>query len=176
MIYFDPIADLSDASTLSKLTNGQSFGNIKEDSTSWTGDDVSITTIKNEQGNVVASVPTAGTYSWEFTLLEFDDAIVKKLFNGLDITAAELTVDWLKAATTAKIVGIGTELPMVEMPVALVNQSLNKVILAPKAQVTSSFVIEDKMVAIKCTVNAQMVNAAGLKTITIISGALSYAE
>lgn len=172
MIYFDPISDYA-AATLATLANGQSFGNIKEDSTSWTGEDVSIEIIRNEQGNPIVSVPTAGTYSWEFTLAEFDDATVELLFNAEKLGVESVTADWLKTEGLS-VIGIGTELPLVEMPVGLVNQTLNKVILAPKAQVTSSLVIEDKMVCIHCSVTAQTVNTTALKTITIINGTLQY--
>lgn len=172
MIYFDSVSDYS-AATLATLTNGQSLGNIKEGSTAWTGEDVAIEIVRNEQGNPIVSVPSAGTYSWEFTLAEFDDATVKMLFQGVDIDVTSLTADWL-ASQGVNVIGIGNELPLVEMPVGLVNQTLNKVILAPKAQVTSSLVIEDKMVCIHCAVTAQTVNTASLKTITIINGTLQY--
>lgn len=172
MIYFDPVTDFSDA-TLATLTNGKSFGNIKEDSTGWTGDDVTTTTVRNEQGNPIVTVPTAGTYAWEFTLAEFDDETVKMLLQGADIDVSDLTADWVKKEGTS-VIGVGTELPVIEMPVGLVNQTLNKTILAPKGQVTSSLVIEDKMVCIHCVVTAQMVNTKSLKTITIINGSLTY--
>lgn len=174
MIFWDSITDYSNA-TIASFVNGQSFGNIKEDSTSWTGEDMSETVIRNEQGNVIATTTTAGTLAYEATLAEMDNAMVKKLLKASDIDVSDLTVDWLQSAGTATAVGFGVALPVVEMPVAISNDTLSKTLVFPKAKVASTFVIEDKMILIKMSITAQAINTDDLKTGMIINGALSYA-
>lgn len=174
MIFWDSITDYSNA-TIASFVNGQSFGNIKEDSTSWTGEDMSETVIRNEQGNVIATTTTAGTLAYEATLAEMDNAMVKKLLKASDIDVSDLTVDWLQSAGTATAVGFGVALPVVEMPVAISNDTLSKTLVFPKAKVASTFVIEDKMILIKMSITAQAINTENLKTGMIINGALSYA-
>lgn len=174
MIFWDSIADYSNA-TIASFVNGQSFGNIKEDSTSWTGEDMSETVIRNEQGNVIATTTTAGTLAYEATLAEMDNAIVKKLLKASDIDVSDLTVDWLQSAGTATAVGFGVALPVVEMPVAISNDTLSKTLVFPKAKVASTFVIEDKMILIKMSITAQAINTDDLKTGMIINGTLAYA-
>ena len=54
MLLFETPEDYSNA-TLATLTGAKSLGDIKGDSTSWTGEAASTTTIVNEQGNGVLS-------------------------------------------------------------------------------------------------------------------------
>ncbi|MBR4983178.1 MAG: hypothetical protein IKY94_11535 [Lachnospiraceae bacterium] len=174
MFYFDAVTDYAQAS-LATLANGKSFGNVKEGSTGFTGEDVSTEVIRNEQGTAVVTIPTAGTYSWEFTLLEFDAETLKLLLKGVEIPVGEDTVEWFKSSGAAAI-GVGTTLPIVEVPVGFANQTLDKTILAPKGQITSTLTLEDKAWAIKCSVNAQFINTDNLKPLMIVPGAIQYAE
>lgn len=173
IIHFDSISDYS-AKTLADLVNGKSFGNIKEGSTNWTGEEMTDTIVKNEQGNVVVTTTTAGTLSFEATLLDFENAIIKKLLKATDITVSTLSPDWLEAAGSATALGFGVELPVVEMPVGIANDTLNKTLIFPKAKVASAIVLEDKVIGIKISVKAQSINTATLKTGMIVKGALQY--
>ena len=173
MIYWDPITNYSSA-TLATLTNGKSFGNIKEDSTSWTGEDITDTVVRNEQGNVITTTSTAGTLAFEATLAEMDNAMVKKLLAGTEITLGSIDADWIASEATTTVVGFGVALPVVEMPIAITNDSKNKTLLFPKAKVVSALVYEDKMLAIKMSVTAQAIDTTSLKTGMIINGALQY--
>ena len=177
MIYWDSLSSYESA-TLASLVNGKSFGNIKEDSTSWTGEDMTETVVKNEQGNVIATTTTAGTLSFEATLAEMDSAIVQKLLKGTPIPGiSSLSVDWLESSglATATAVGFGVDLPVVEMPVGISNDTLDKTLIFPKAKVASALVIEDKMICIKMSITAQAIDIDGLKTGMILNGALKYA-
>lgn len=174
MMFFDSIADYA-AKTIADLANGKSFGSIKEDSTAWTGEDMTDTVVKNEQGNVIATTTTAGTLAFEAVLAEMDNAMVQKLLKAANIDIKALTVAWLNSASTATAVGFGHELPVVEMPVAITNDTKAKTLIFPKAKVASSLVLEDKMICIKMSITAQSVNTATLKTGMIINGALKYA-
>lgn len=173
MIYWDPIANYSLA-TLASFTNGKSFGNIKEDSTSWTGEDITETVVRNEQGNVITTTSTAGTLAFEATLADMDNALVKMLLKAKDITVSGLDADWIAQESTATAVGFGVELPVVEIPVAITNDAKNKTLIFPKAKVVSALTYEDKMLAIKLSITAQAINTASLTTGMILNGALDY--
>lgn len=173
MIYWDPIANYSLA-TLASFTNGKSFGNIKEDSTSWTGEDITETVVRNEQGNVITTTSTAGTLAFEATLADMDNALVKMLMKAKDITVSGLDADWIAQESTATAVGFGVELPVVEIPVAITNDAKNKTLIFPKAKVVSALTYEDKMLAIKLSITAQAINTASLTTGMILNGALDY--
>lgn len=173
MIYWDPIANYSLA-TLASFANGKSFGNIKEDSTSWTGEDITETVVRNEQGNVITTTSTAGTLAFEATLADMDNALVKMLMKAKDITVSGLDADWIAQESTATAVGFGVELPVVEIPVAITNDAKNKTLIFPKAKIVSALTYEDKMLAIKLSITAQAINTANLTTGMILNGALDY--
>ena len=173
MMYWDAIKDYS-AATLASLVNGKSFGNIKEDTTSWTGEDITETVIRNEQGNVITTTSTAGTLAFEATLADMDNALVKMLFKGKDITVSGLDADWIAQEATATAVGFGVELPVIEIPVGVTNDAKNKTLIFPKAKIVSALTYEDKMFAIKMSITAQAINTANLTTGMILNGALQY--
>ena len=173
MIYWDAVSDYSIA-TLATFKNGKSFGNIKEDSTSWTGEDITETVVRNEQGNVITTTSTAGTLAFEATLADMDNALVKMLMKAKDITVSGLDADWIAQESTATAVGFGVELPVIEIPVAITNDAKNKSLIFPKAKVVSALTYEDKMLAIKLSITAQAINTASLTTGMILNGPLSY--
>lgn len=173
MMYWDAINNYSTA-TLASLVNGKSFGNIKEDTTSWTGEDITDTVIRNEQGNVITTTSTAGTLAFEATLADMDNALVKMLLKGKDITVSGLDADWIAQESTATAVGFGVELPVVEIPVGITNDAKNKTLIFPKAKVVSALTYEDKMFAIRMSITAQAINTASLTTGMILNGALDY--
>ena len=173
MMYWDAINNYSTA-TLASLVNGKSFGNIKEDTTSWTGEDITETVIRNEQGNVITTTSTAGTLAFEATLADMDNALVKMLLKGKDITVSGLDSDWIAQESTATAVGFGVELPVIEVPVGITNDAKNKTLIFPKAKIVSALTYEDKMFAIKMSITAQAINTASLSTGMILNGALDY--
>lgn len=173
MIYWDPITNYATA-TLATFKNGKSFGNIKEDSTSWTGEDITDTVARNEQGNVITTTSTAGTLAFEATLADMDNALVKMLMRAKDITVSGLDADWIAQESTATAVGFGVELPVIEVPVAITNDAKNKTLIFPKAKIVSALTYEDKMLAIKMSITAQAIDTANLTTGMILNGALDY--
>lgn len=173
LIRWDTISDYS-GKTLADFSNGRSFGNIKENSTSWTGEDMSETVIKNEQGNVIVTTTTGGTLAFEASLAELDSATAIDLLKGTEISLSSLTVPWLESVGQATAAGFGVELPVREMPIGIANDTLNKTLIFPKAKVASALILEDKMLLIKMSVTAQAINTTTLKTGMIIYGALKY--
>jgi hypothetical protein len=177
IVMWDAIASYANA-TLASFLNGSSVGNVKEDSTNWTGEDISETVIRNEQGNSIATITTAGTLAFEMTLADFsleaENDLAKLLLAGSDIDISDLTVAWLQSVATATAFGFGVNLPVITRPIAVFNQNLNKSLIFPKAQISSALVIEDKMICIHCAVSAQSVNTAALKSGMIVNGAIAY--
>lgn len=173
LFYFDEITDYTNK-TLANLTGPKSFGNIKEGSTNWTGDDITVDVIKNEQGKPISSVSTSGTYAFEAVMAEMDkDTLIRQL-KGLNITLPS-TLDWI-SVTDASAVGFGVDLSVIVRPVALANDVLNKTLIFPKAKITSALTIEDKMFCIKMSINAEALDMDGLKTCMVLYGALQYEE
>lgn len=166
------------SATLASFTGGKSVGNVKEDSTNWTGEDVSETVIRNEQGNPIATITTAGTLAFEMTLADFslesENDLAIELLKGANIDISSLTVPWLQSVGTATAMGFGVDLPVITRPIGVINEDLNKTLIFPKAKISSALVIEDKMICIHCAVAAQSVNTASLKTGMIVNGAIAY--
>ena len=113
IVMWDEISSYASA-TLASFQNGRSVGNVKEDSTNWTGEDVSETVIRNEQGNPIATITTAGTLAFEMTLADFslesENDLAIELLKGANISISTLTVPWLKSVGTATAMGFGVDL------------------------------------------------------------------
>jgi len=172
IILFEAIT-LSSGTNLSGLRVAKSLGDIKLDSTTWTGEAPTETLVKNEQNEVVTSSTVAGTFGFEFTVLSTSTEMVKKLMNAGVITQTFAVGDTFAANST--VLGLGTDLPVVECPIAVVNETLNRAILYPKAKLTSSLAMDGGVTCIKCKVTAQNINIANKwKTVMIIDGAVNY--
>ena len=172
IIVFDKPADLSSA-TLKTLANPKSLGDIKLDSTSWSGDDPTVNLIKNEQGETVITTVEAGTFGFEFTAMSTSPAMLTKLF-GASAVSASFTTNTDLFATGSVVTGFGTTPTIVECPIMVVNSTLNKSIIFPNAEIVSNLTIEDKVYCIKCKVTAKNINTANLKTVMVISGDVDY--
>ena len=167
-------AAVSDYSTIDiSAFEFKSLGDIKLDSTEFTGEDVSTTSIQNEQGEIIASTSVAGTYAFDAVVMSTDQARLIDLMNASDITVPADGV-WFDE-TGAKITGLGVELPLVERPIAIANDLKNQTLIFPKAKIVSSFVREDKMVGVKISATAQKVDTTSIKTVMIVEGSLEYA-
>lgn len=150
-----------------------SLGDIKLDSTEWTGDDVTTNNIQNEQGENVASYSVAGTYAIDAVVLNSDQAKLASLMKAVNIPVPAAS-DWFTVAG-GKVTGLGTELPVIERPFALSNDVLNQTIIFPKAKIVTAFTIEDSVVSLKINATAQKVDTDDLKTVMLLEGALIYA-
>ena len=172
IIIFDKPADLASA-TIKTLANPKSLGDIKLDSTSWSGDDPTVNLIKNEQGETVITTVEAGTFGFEFTAMSTSAAMLTKLF-GAESVSASFTTNTDLFATSSTVTGFGTSPTIVECPIMVVNSTLNKSIIFPNAEIVSNLTIEDKVYCIKCKVTAKNINTANLKTVMIVNGAVDY--
>lgn len=176
LFVFDALTDTQyETATLANLTGPKSLGQIVQDSTSWEGEDPEVTEIKDEQGNIITAKTAAGTLAFSFNLASTSSAMIQKFLKGMNIDVKGISGDatpWDE--TSMKVTGFGTEIPVVTLPVAIVNDGLNKTWLYPKTKITSSLAYEDGLWVIHCACIAESLDTAGLKTGMLIEAAVSY--
>lgn len=176
LFVFDALTDSQyETATLATLTGAKSLGQIVQDSTSWEGEDPEVTEIKDEQGNIITAKTAAGTLAFAFNLASTSSAMIQKFLKGMNIDVKGISGDatpWDEA--NMKVTGFGTEIPVVTLPVAIVNDGLNKTWLYPKTKITSSLAYEDGLWVIHCACIAENLDTAGLKTGMLIEAAVSY--
>ena len=165
LILFDPITDYASA-TLATLANPKSLGQIVQDSTSWDGDDVSVDQIKDEQGDIIVSSVTAGTYGFSCDVADISEDMAIALMKAA------------KVQTPGTSTGIGTlsgvlkfvELPITTRPIAIFNDEANKWILLPKAKIVGNLTLDNKLWRIHIVATAEYVNTATLGTFMMGKG------
>lgn len=165
--FFASGKDYSNA-TLADLINPRDLGQVVEDSSNWTGDDVTFNQIKDEQGELITVTVTAGTLGFEFDLASTSAAMIKKFLKGVDITGSLASVFGSDPAGSA--VGFGHALPVFTAPIAWINDEMKRALLFPKAKISANFANSDKLMRIHVTVMAENVDTANLKTGMIIDG------
>lgn len=177
LFVFDALTDTQyETADLGDLANPKSLGQIVQDSTSWEGEDPEVTEIKDEQGNIITAKTAAGTLAFSFNLASTSSTMIKKFLKGINVDVTGITSDdtaW--AETGMSVTGFGTEIPVVTLPVAIVNDGLNKTWLYPKTKITSSLALEDGLWVIHCACIAENIDTAGLKTGMLIEAAVDYA-
>ena len=172
LVMFDPITDYA-GKTLAALKNPKSLGQIVQDSTSWEGDDVETTQIKDEQGNLITARTTAGTLAFAFELASTSRTMVKKFLKGADVTGT-FSGSGFGSGWTGSMVGagFGTELPVLNnIPLAIVNDGQDTAWIYPKCKISSNLSYSDGLWRIRASVVAEMVNETNLKTGMIIEHA-----
>ena len=176
LFVFDALTDTQYASaTLATLSNPKSLGQIVQDSTSWEGEDPEVTEIKDEQGNIITAKTAAGTLAFAFNIASTSSEMIQKFLKGMNINVSGLSGDntpWTESGM--KVTGFGTEIPVVTLPLAIVNDGLNKTWLYPKTKITSSLAFEDGLWVIHCACIAENLDTAGLKTGMLIEAAVNY--
>jgi hypothetical protein len=176
LFVFDALSDLQyENATLANLSGAVSLGQIVQDSTSWEGEDPEVTELKDEQGNIITAKVAAGTLAWSFDLASTSSTMIKKFLKGVGVDAGALTGDstpWTEEGMV--VTGFGVEIPVVTLPMAIVNDALNKTWLYPKTKITSSLAYEDGLWRIHCACIAEFLDTAGLKTGMLIEAAVGY--
>lgn len=173
LIMFDAISDYSDA-TLASLENPKSLGQIVQDSTSWDGDDVEVSQIKDEQGNLITARTTAGTLAFSFELASTSKSMVEQFLKGQSITITSSSGLDGFVGDPANVVGFGHELPVFTRPIAILNDEKTRLWLYPKSKITSNLSYSDGLWRIKASVLAENVNTANMKTGMIIDAVAKY--
>lgn len=158
MIVFDEVNDYLTATVADITKNGFDVGQVFQGSTSWNGDDPSFDDVLDEQGDIIVSNPTKGTYGFDFEMADFSASKFKTFLNGDD----SITVGTGSAfGATATAVATTSEMPIIERPVAIVNDTADKAIFLPKARILTSPAMEDKLFVLKAVCKAQDCNVEG---------------
>lgn len=167
VLFDEPSGGYTAETTFADVTaSGMSLGQVVEDSTSWEGEDPSIDSIKDEQGDIIVSSVTAGTYGFSCDVADISE---------------EMAIALMKAAkvqTPGTSTGIGTlsgvlkfvELPITTRPIAIFNDEANKWILLPKAKIVGNLTLDNKLWRIHIVATAEYVNTATLGTFMMGKG------
>ena len=163
------------------LLNPKWIGSIFQGSTSWTGEAPTMTPHRNEDGNSVYTFASGGSSGIQLDVMSTSDTMITTFLNGTAITNANMggpTYIDETAKTSVSAIGWGDQLPVIERPIALVNDLDNQVLLFPKALIAASIVNNDRALHIRLAVNAQELPSSMtyLKPVMLIRGLLELGE
>lgn len=172
IILFDRVEDYNTAK-ISTLNNPRSLGDIDQDSTEWTGDEIEVEPRRNEQGSVVTSRITNGTQAFAFDIMSTSPENVKEFLapGVLKELTATTGAAW-KSIT--KVTGFGSTPAVMTRPIMISNDEGTRSLLFPKAKIASSVSIEDGLLLIHVEATAEDLDTADLDTAILIEGELSY--
>lgn len=166
IIVFNEVPDYKAATVDSITADGFDVGQVFEGSTSWNGEDPSLEDILDEQGDVIVSTPKKGTYGFDFEMADFSAEKFKTFLLGKDITVTKTASNILAAGSTA--VKVGSGIPMITRPVALVNNTSKKAVFFPKANIVTGPAMEDKLFVLKAICKAQDIDTENLGTFMLL--------
>lgn len=172
IVLFDAPTDGYNADTSfgDVTASGMSLGQVVEDSTSWEGDEPSIDSIKDEQGDVIVSSITAGTYAFSCDVADISEDTATAIMKAV------------KVSTPGTSTGIGTptgvlkfvELPVSTRPIAIFNDEANKWILFPKAKIVGNLALDSKLWRLHLVATAEFINTATCGTFMMGKGTPTY--
>jgi len=171
-VYFADGKDYSNA-TIADFINPKSLGQIVEDSTSWTGDDVSFEDIRDEQGDVITSTTTAGTLGFEFDIASVSADMVARFMKGTKFASIEGSKVFDGTGATVSGVGFGVGTPVITAPIAWLNDEKTRMLFFPKAKIAANFSNSDKLMRIHVVVTAEQVDTANLKTAMLLTSTVA---
>ena len=163
------------------LANPKWIGSIFQGSTSWTGEAPTMTPHRNEDGNSVYTFASGGSSGIQLDVMSTSDTMITTFLRGTAIKNADMGAPIYideTARGTVSAVGWGDQLPVIERPIALVNDLDNQVLLFPKALIAASIVNNDRALHIRLAVNAQELPSSMtyLKPVMLIRGLLELGE
>lgn len=158
IIVFNEVEDYTDATVDSITGEGFDVGQVFQGSTTWTGEDPSFEDVLDEQGDIIVSNPTKGTYGYDFEMADFSAAKMKEFLKAEDMAATTAASSF---GAGAGIVGTTDAMPIITRPIALVNDTQKKAIFFPKARILTGPTMEDKLFVLKSVVKAQDCNIKG---------------
>ena len=173
VLFDEPSGGYTAETTFANVTaSGMSLGQVVEDSTSWEGEDPSIDSIKDEQGDIIVSSVTAGTYGFSCDVADISEDMAIALMKAA------------KVQTPGTSTGIGTlsgvlkfvELPITTRPIAIFNDEANKWILLPKAKIVGNLTLDNQLWRLHIVATAEYVNTATLATFMMCKGTLIAAS
>lgn len=162
------------------LSTPQWIGDVFQGSMSWVGDAPEITAHKNEKGELLYNLSASGSSAMQLDLASTSDVIMTTFMNGTSITTANvgapsfIDVD----VTTESAVGWGDELPVINRPFAIVNDTNDQILLFPNAHIVAQVVNNDRALHVRLTITAQTLpaTATSLKPVMLVRGALELGD
>ena len=163
------------------LASPKWIGSIFQGSTSWTGEAPTMTPHRNEDGNSVYTFASGGSSGIQLDVMSTSDTMITTFLNGTAIENGNMgdpTYIDETATDSVSAIGWGDQLPVIERPIALVNDLDNQVLLFPKALIAASIVNNDRALHIRLAVNAQELPSTMtyLKPVMLIRGLLELGE
>lgn len=171
LFIFNEVSDYTGKS-LTDFTNPQSLGQIVQDSTSWDGEDPEVEELKDEQGNIITTKTAAGTLAFSFDLASTSAKMLIKFLKGEDMKITNLSGDTPWAENTINVTGFGDNIPVVTLPVCIVNDEKNKTWFYPKTKITSSLKYDNGLWQLHCSCIAEYLSTSSLKTGMLIESKL----
>lgn len=162
------------------LSTPQWIGDVFQGSMSWVGDAPEITAHKNEKGELLYNLSASGSSAMQLDLASTSDTIMSTFMNGTSIVTANvgapsyIDVD----VTTESAVGWGDELPVINRPFAIVNDTNDQILLFPNAHIVAQVVNNDRALHVRLTITAQTLPATAtyLKPVMLVRGALELGD
>lgn len=170
LVIFDKVSDYNTVA-FKDLANPKSLGQIVQDSTSWEGEDPETTTIKDEQGDIITARVAAGTLGFSFEIASTSKEMVEKFLNGETIGTLGTNANFETGVTA---VGFGVNLPVMTVPIMILNDEMNRAWLYPKSKVVAALSYSDGLWRIKATVTCEFLDTPTLKTGMILEGKVKY--
>ena len=163
------------------LANPKWIGSIFQGSTSWTGEAPTMTPHRNEDGNSVYTFASGGSSGIQLDVMSTSDTMITTFLKGTAIANGDMGAPTYideTATDSVSAIGWGDKLPVIERPIALVNDLDNQVLLFPKALIAASIVNNDRALHIRLAVNAQELPSSMtyLKPVMLIRGLLELGE
>lgn len=134
--------------------SGMSLGQVVEDSTSWEGEDPSIDSIKDEQGDIIVSTVTAGTYGFSCDIADVSEEMATAVMKAAKVQTPGTSTGIGSLSNVLKFV----ELPITTRPIAIFNDEANKWILLPKAKIVGNLTLDSKLWRIHINATAEYIN------------------
>lgn len=157
--------DYATADYATIVNSFKNLGDVLGDSTSYTGEDLATEDIVNEQGITVATIVTsAGSISYEFSILDNSPTMKKLLLGAVDITITDLSNFETPTSTKKTAQGFGHKASTFIAPFGFTNDTNDQINIIPKAKWLCSPSMDGKNSIIKVSVSAEQLDTENLKT------------
>lgn len=164
----DPTTFTESTTLAEVLTGGKDLGQIVEDSPSWDGDDSEVEVLRDTEGGVIRALDTPGTFAWSCRLPS-TSANMSKAIAGAKLTkATTATAGDIEIDTTKDIIGLDPSRMSKRCPIGVLNKTKNRLMLFPKANISTTPGWEDNMAEYVLKATAEDVNNDVLSTMMFI--------
>ena len=162
------------------LSTPQWIGDVFQGSMSWVGDAPEITSHKNEKGELLYNISASSSSALQLDLASTSDTIITTFMKGTTIITANVGAPTFvdTDVNNESAVGWGDELPVINRPFAIVNDTYDQTLIFPNAHIVAQIVNNDRALHVRLTVTAQTLPATAtyLKPVMLLRGALELGE